>query len=408
MRWIRSRPLVVDLLVACFVVVLSVIVVLSFMEQVGVIDGMRNPTTWWEWLLVVGPAWALPARRVAPTLAVITGGLIQAVVWGLELPDFYLSMSVLLYSATAYGSARGRNAGWSVVAVLTVWTFMGTLAGVAPVFSTPIVAGSSGFALWLGTLAADAKAVTQAAEAKAIDLLRTRNIDRERAVVEERARIARELHDVVAHGLSVIVVQAAAAQRIIDRDPGGASEALHQIEQTGRNSLSEMRHVLAAIRTEPEESWQPTPGLGALEELVDELSATGLRVTVTDRTEELTGHETAGQIRHSIPATVDVTAFRIVQEALTNVLKHAGRGAKASVDILRRSRALDLEIVDDGQGVVAGGGDGLGLRGMQERVEVFGGRFAAGPKPGGGFAVSVTLPFEARETPDSRDRAGTP
>lgn len=406
-RYFRERPLFFDVLLAVAVGLQAIIVVLSFINT-ELTDLLRQPTTAWEWVLVTGPAWLVPLRRIFPTPVVLAGALAQALVWAMDYPDTYLAMAVLNYSAAAYGGGRGRLASWLTAGALTLWTAVGVATGDAPVYAIPIVALFSSAAVSLGVIVASNRSQTEAAEAKAEQLERSQVSDRERALVEERARIARELHDVVAHGLSVIVVQAAAARRIIDRDPTGAGEALSQIEDTGRNALNEMRHVLAAIRTDPEESWEPAPGLGAIDALVEELAATGLTVTVTDRTKSdpngsnPTGSDPNGSDRseseavsRAVPATVDVTAYRIVREALTNVLKHAGRNARATVDIVRGPRSLELEIVDNGRGAKAADGGGHGLRGMQERVEVFGGQFRAGPRPGRGFAVSVSLPFEA-------------
>ena len=311
--------------------------------------------------------------------------MLQAIVWIVEFPDSYMALATLLYSAAAYGGTRGLRASWAVGGGLTAFTVLGVLTGSAPTYVIPIVALSSAAATSFGMITAGRQAYTEATEARARELERSRQSDQDRALVDERARIARELHDVVAHGLSVIVVQASAAQRILDRDPAGTASALQQIEQTGRTALNEMRQVLGAIRTEPSESWQPAPGLEALDGLVAEMRSTGLVVTVTEENDDPTD---------TLPATVDLTAYRIIQESLTNVLKHGGRGAQATVEICHRQRSLELKITDNGRGANAGDSGGHGLRGMQERVEVFGGTFAAGPHAGGGFTVSVSLPLD--------------
>ena len=347
----------------------------------------EQPDSLGTWLLVIGAAWAVPLRRVAPLGALMAGGVLQLTVWTIGYPDTFLSMAVILYSAAAYCRPNRRFAVGIWVAVLTLYTGVGVLTADVPIYALPLVGLFGAAAASLGANTAGRQAYAEAAEARALDLERSRQADRDRALAEERARIARELHDVVAHGLSVIVVQAAAAQRILDRDPDGAATALGQIETTGRNALSEMRHVLAAIRTEPDESWQPTRGLADLDALVDELASTGLPVVI---------ERNAPADVDPLPATVDVTAYRIVQEALTNVLKHGGDGARARVEIVRGPSSLDLKITDDGRGALAADGGGHGLRGMQERVDVFGGRFRAEPRLGGGFTVEVSLPVEDR------------
>lgn len=364
------------------------IVIAANLEEALQTGELNIPDSLPGWLLVAGPAWAVPLRRVVPAAAVVLGALLQIVVWGLAYPDSYLAMAVLLYSGAAYGGLWGRRTGWAASGFLTAYTTLGVLVGDAPVYAIPIVGLFSVAATALGATTAGNQAYAEAAESRAEELERSRQADQDRVLVEERARIARELHDVVAHGLSVIVVQASAARRILDRDPEGTASALEQIEETGRTALNEMRQVLAAIRTEPSESWQPAPGLSALDDLIAELSATGLQVTVTQV------DAGPGGTTDPLPATVDVTAYRIVQESLTNVLKHGGEGVSASVDIARRPGSLDLRIVDDGRGAAAAHSGGHGLRGMQERVEVFGGRFAAGPQVGGGFEVAVTLPVD--------------
>ena len=321
--------------------------------------------------------------------------VLQAVIWSQAIPDSVIPTAVLIYTAAAAGTVAARRAAITVAALLTLFTVFGVLAEDVPVYALPIVGLFTATSAALGWITASRQAYTEAMVARAEALERSRQRDRERALVDERARIARELHDVVAHGLSVIVVQASAARRILDRDPQGTASALEQIEHTGRNALNEMRQVLAAIRTEPGESWQPAPGLDALDALVEELTATGLDVTITR------AFDRGDQPLDPLPATVDVTAYRIVQESLTNVLKHGGSGARASVEVVRQPRTLRLRIADDGRGPGRRRpgeveGDGQGLRGMQERVEVFGGEFAAGPRPGGGFEVAVLLPIDGR------------
>lgn len=369
------------------------------------LSSLTRPDGLWSWLLVVGAAWAIPFRRIAPLLAVVAGSIVQILVWTIGYPDSYISMAVLLYSAAAYGRPQRQIWVWLIAGTLTCYTGLGVLTSEdVPIYALPLVGLFSAAAVATGSNTQARQAYAEGAEARARELERSRQTDRERAKVEERARIARELHDVVAHGLSVIVVQAAAARRILERDPDGAATALGQIESTGRDALSEMRHVLSAIRTEPEDSWQPTRGLADLDDLVAELDRTGLPVTVhrnqlDDRAGEAESEGTGAL--EPLPATVDVTAYRIVQESLTNVLKHGGAGASAIVEITRRPGRLDLRVTDDGRGALADDGGGHGLRGMQERVDVFGGRLDAGPRLGGGYTVDVSLPIEVRSSTTS-------
>jgi signal transduction histidine kinase len=204
------------------------------------------------------------------------------------------------------------------------------------------------------------------------------------AVTLERARIARELHDVIAHGISVMVLQAGGVRRRLDDERAVERDALALVESTGREALGELRLLLGMLRTEPGDPAEPQPGLARLDELVASVRAAGLDVAV----------EVEGEL-DGLPRALDLSAYRIVQEALTNVLKHAGAGS-ARVRIRHGRRRLELEVVDDGaRPASANGGDGHGLVGMRERVALFGGTFEAGARPEGGFAVSARLPIEA-------------
>ena len=205
----------------------------------------------------------------------------------------------------------------------------------------------------------------------------------EQAAAAERARIARELHDIVAHHLSVVVLQAAGA-----RASGKAAEAaLEKIEHSGRQALAETRRLLGVLRdTDEETGLAPQPGISGLDALAGTVRAAGLPVNLV-----IDGDHTA------LPAAVDVSVYRIVQEALTNILKHAG-GACADVTIGCADEAVTIEITDDGTGepgnrAPAGG---HGLAGMRGRAAIFGGELHAGPRPGGGFAVRARLPLADR------------
>jgi signal transduction histidine kinase len=214
-------------------------------------------------------------------------------------------------------------------------------------------------------------------EEKAKRLEREREVEAQRAVAEEQARIARELHDVVAHALSVIVVQAAAADDVFDVDPRRAREPIRAIELASRAALGDLRRVLGVLQDGAE--YEPQPGLGHLDGLVEQVRATGLDVSL----------EFEGAAR-PLPAAVDLSAYRIVQEALTNTLKHAG-AAHATVRV-RYGDDLRLEIRDDGDGV-ATATVGSGLIGMRERVTMLGGSVDAGARPEGGYLVSAHIPI---------------
>jgi len=209
---------------------------------------------------------------------------------------------------------------------------------------------------------------------------RERDVAAREAVVEERARIARELHDVIAHNVSMMVVQAGAERRVVEE--GTTHEVLETVEQIGRSALTEMRRLVGMLRSDADDSLAPQPGLDDLATLAKQVREAGLPVELRVEGE-----------RRELPAGIELSAYRIVQEALTNALKHAGE-ARAEVHVRYGPDSLELEIVDDGTAAPAGAaGAGHGLVGMRERVALYGGRLDAGRRAGGGFAVRVLLPI---------------
>jgi signal transduction histidine kinase len=205
------------------------------------------------------------------------------------------------------------------------------------------------------------------------------------AVAEERARIARELHDVVAHSVSVMTVQASGVRRLLRPEQEREREALEVVERTGREALAEMRRLLGVLRDSGDSAaLAPQPGLDQLDRLLEQVRASGLPVELS----------VEGEPR-PLAAGVDLSAYRIVQEALTNTRRHAV-DASASVRLRYGRDRLELEIANDGRAAAPGDGAGHGLHGMRERAEVCGGTLEAGPRPEGGFAVRATLPVESR------------
>ncbi|MGH2775485.1 MAG: sensor histidine kinase, partial [Actinomycetota bacterium] len=207
------------------------------------------------------------------------------------------------------------------------------------------------------------------------------------AVARERARIARELHDVIAHSVGLITVQAGAANLVFDENPEAALSSLSSIERTGRLALGELRRLLGVLRTDDQgEDLRPQPSLDRLDELVAEVEEAGVEVTVT----------VEGDLQ-DLPSALGLSAYRVLQEGLTNVLKHAGRWARAEVVVRRTRDQLILEVADDGRGApsemskVVGGN---GLIGMRERVALFGGRMTSGARRGGGFYIRNEFPLD--------------
>jgi signal transduction histidine kinase len=204
----------------------------------------------------------------------------------------------------------------------------------------------------------------------------------EAAITDERARIARELHDVVAHAISVIVLQARGGRRLLASEPDETRNALDTIEHTGQQALVEMRRLVGLLReADGDLDLAPQPTLARLDRLVEQVSAAGLPVELTVEGEPVL-----------LAPGVDLSAYRIVQEALTNALKHAGP-ARAHVVLRYAEDGLDVDVVDDGAGATDGSSGGYGLAGIRERVSVYGGDLAAGPRDGGGFAVHARLPY---------------
>ena len=224
-------------------------------------------------------------------------------------------------------------------------------------------------------------------EERAARMEREREEETSRAVAREQARIARELHDVVAHSVGLMTVQAGAANLVFAKNPDAALSSLSSIEKTGRVALGELRRLLGVLRTENEGGeLSPQPGLDQINELVAEVEAAGVEVEVT----------VEGDLR-DLPTALGLSAYRILQEGLTNVLKHAGRWARAEVLVRRTQNVLVLEVADDGRGVASEVSKlmgGHGLIGMRERVALFGGRMSTGPRRGGGYLVRTVIPLE--------------
>ncbi|MEU6865093.1 sensor histidine kinase [Streptomyces sp. NPDC046876] len=210
----------------------------------------------------------------------------------------------------------------------------------------------------------------------------------EQALTDERLRIARELHDMVAHSIGVIAIQAGVGSRVIGKQPERARESLQAIEATSRETLASLRRTLVALRRSEPAALAPAPGLDGLDRLVAATAEdTGVQVELV----------WSGSPR-PLPQEIELAAYRIVQEALTNVVRHAGAG-RCRVELAYGDGELGLEITDDGRGLPHGGpGSGFGITGMRERAELLGGRLEAGPLDGGGFRVAAALPLGEEET----------
>jgi signal transduction histidine kinase len=318
----------------------------------------------------------LRRRQPLPVLATVVLASAVASAFG-DIPPF--ASAVALYTvAVQLDRRRALRAGLVSLVVLAAPLLQQT--GYQPGdFVFHVVAFA---AAWLvGDNVRTRRAYYRELEARAERLEREREEDARRAAAEEQARIARELHDVIAHNVSVMVVQAAAANDVFETHPERARDALRSIEATGRSALTELRRLLGVVRPSGRELREPQPGLASLAVLVEQVRATGLSIDL----------ELEGDLE-GLPAGLDLSAYRIVQEALTNTLKH-GHATSASVRLRRRDHELELEVCDDGAGEAAGSVGGHGLIGMRERASLLGGVLESGPAEGGGFAVRARFPL---------------
>jgi signal transduction histidine kinase len=332
-------------------------------------------------LLLLSPIICLPllVRRTHPLLALgatTAATAVAAAGWGIYIP---FPVGLALFTVADRCERRvSLTAGASALVVLSLpllssvgWTnglgFVGRLLGFV-------------VAWLLGDSFRARRMEMKELEDKAERLERERRLEAERAAAEEQARIARELHDLIAHNISVMVLQASAAYDVFENRPDRAREAIRRVVDTGRKALTELRQLLGAVRTDGTD-YAPLPGLARLDDLVGQVRNSGLEVAVT-----------VDGTPRPLPRALDLSAYRIVQEALTNTLKHAD-ARHADVAIRYRDDRIDVEILDDGTGDSNGGGGGQGLIGMRERVGAFGGSLSAGPASGGGFLVSAMFPL---------------
>ncbi|MEU2244720.1 sensor histidine kinase [Streptomyces sp. NPDC018338] len=339
-------------------------------------------------------------RRAPEKMLLLTVGLgIFQLVFGMMpfLADF--AMLVIIFTVAAHDGPRWASrlalvGGLSASTLSQLsWNTENLTSVAAQIFFTVIMTVPFALAWVLGDSLRTRRAYFAQLEERASRLEKEREAQAKVAVAAERARIARELHDVVAHNVSVMVVQADGAAYVMDSSPETAKQALETISTTGRQALAEMRRLLGILRTgEHQEAGEyvPQPDVGQIEDLVEQVRGAGLTVDFAIE----------GSPR-PLPSGVELTAYRIVQEALTNTRKHGGPDVGASVRLVYFDDGLGLLVEDDGRGAPQemyedGGADGRGhgLIGMRERVGMVGGTLDAGPRPGGGFRISALLPLK--------------
>jgi signal transduction histidine kinase len=326
---------------------------------------------------LVAPAITAPiaVRRRYATLVGTAVPLVAAFdhdLWDPQFVGYPVATFCALYALTAWTPPRRFAFGFALVVAVYLAASVGD----------PFPNNGVTFAVVTAVVMLLIRRVLGDRERRARVAERERDVAAREAVVEERARIARELHDVIAHHVSMIVMQAGAERRVLEGANTATREVLETIEQIGRGALTETRRLLGMLRGDANEPLTPQPGLTDVPTLVGQLREAGLPVEL-----QLEGE------RRELPIGIELSAYRIVQEALTNALKHAG-DARATVRISYRTDALELEIADDGAGgITRASGGGHGLVGMRERAALYGGRFDASRNPDGGFVVRVLLPI---------------
>jgi signal transduction histidine kinase len=331
----------------------------------------------------------LAARRRFPGTVLGISVASGLAIGALFLPPEFLGPAILVavYSVAAYGSRWVALAGLAAaeLGLAAVQLIQGRFGEPAAWVQFALIIGAA----WLlGYFVGDRHVYAARLEERTAELEQAREELARRAVAEERLRLARELHDVVAHSMSVIAVQSGVGAHVAESRPEEVGKALSAIEATSRATLEELRRLLGVLRqdSESQASLAPVPGLADLDGLLGEVAKAGLAV-------RLRVEGTPSQL----PAGVDLSAYRIVQEALTNVVKHAGP-ARAQVVVGYGDQEVRVEVTDDGRGAVTSASDGRverghGLIGMRERVAAFGGDLEVGPRPGGGFRVVARLPL---------------
>lgn len=363
---------------------LALAAVLAFLSVLDVVlsSDWRGPLAV-NVVVVPTLALALAWRRRYPlaVLGVVMGGIAAlSLAFGTSETWSYVFITlVAVYSAAAHGSHR-------LIAVLLIAAGVlvtdlrdpainnfGDAVWSSTLFGLAFLAGLSGWAFQTrsSTLERRAEALESEEEERA-----------EAAAAEERRRIARELHDIISHSLGVLVLQAGAAEQVLDRDPERARGVLRSIRATGQEAIGEMSTLLGLVRGEAERSREPQPSLADVGRLVENAREGGLPIQLSIEGD-----------RRALPAALELSAFRIIQEGITNSVKHAGR-APTRVVVRYREHDLELEVTDEGTGTQNGAGSGSGLAGISERVAVFGGRFEAGPRPDAGWTIRAELPLQ--------------
>ncbi|MEU0520741.1 sensor histidine kinase [Streptosporangium sp. NPDC006007] len=386
--WLHDRPLLPDTVLAAALAVTAVLCA-YLPVLLDAPDGRLGGPGGAALVLLATGSLTVVLRRRRPFLMLSLAGLGCVTLAALGQSGTLLWPAVLVL---VYTAAARRGLALSLCGL--VWSFTchvvsASLTGALGDWSTHLLVAVVTMTLWIvGRSARLRRAYLAELRDRAERVESAREADTRAARAEERSRIARELHDVVAHHVSVMTVQASAARRVLSTNPDGAGEALSAIEEMGRTAMAEMRNLVGVLRTDaaPAER-NPQPGVGEIPALVAQMREAGLSTQLWIEGE-----------RSPLPPGVDLAAYRLVQEALTNSLRHAGPRARARVTVRHEAGQLAVRVEDDGRGAgaapVAGGRAGHGLVGIRERVALYGGVLRIGPRPEGGFEVHARFPLK--------------
>lgn len=414
--WFRQHPLITDTLVACLLVFFFATLAVGSVQPVS---GGPGGTVLWELLAftcAVGQLAPWAIRRWKPVLsaAIVVFFCLVQLFLGPDLLPSIIAVPMTVHNLAVNGPRWASLAGLGTALAGAVLNGLKVAYAPAPPFSPdadgvlnsaePAGSAAAEMAVVAAVIATACAAIVLAAWAFG-DLARTRRLaldqlrDRARqleveaaqeralAAADERNHIAREMHDIVAHSLQVIITQADGGRYAGTQDPRVAVETLGTISETGRRALGEMRRLLGVLRGPEAVELQPQPGLADLEDLVETVRLTGLEVDFS----------VEGTPRRALPAGGELAAYRAVQEALTNTVRHGGPNARAVARLRWTPRGLEIGVDDDGRGAAASAetrGSGQGLTGLRERIALFGGAVTAAPRQGGGFSIHATVPYQ--------------
>jgi signal transduction histidine kinase len=389
-RWFREHPRGADAALAAIISALALVLHLVVdPEAIDETDQVRDPT-WWTVLLTLCATVPIAWRRTHTYIAagiVVTAQIVSTITD--SEGGAFLGVIVMLYSLGAHRSGVVRTRVVTAIVVAILLLFVAgllvdelNLAG----FISSVVVLVTAFVVGDNIRRRREQVASLAERAERAE--REQQLLAERRVAAERARIARELHDVVAHSVSVMVIQSAAARRSLTNDPDRASETLLAVEETGRTTMNELRSILGVLRSESDDQRDtvPQPSLSDVPALIDADGDIPVHLEVSGNLD-------------TVPSGVGLTAYRIVQEALTNVRRHAGPVDRVDVTIGTDGYVVSITVADDGRGAAADPADGFGLIGMRERAASLGGSVTAGPRSGGGWIVRAELPIGGAHHP---------